>query len=140
LFLEECIHLYKNNSTSKLHRFNYVKTVSYRNLPTEPWDVTPNVKNIFFISLIYLFRSVKAQAVKIRSLCSPERELLWPNARRHHWCAIYLYFKGPFRFQNVKFDQCAKFTLSPCKTFSSRVIHKIFSADNLFKAKYNNFC
>jgi hypothetical protein len=29
---------------------------------------------------------------------------------------------------------------STCKTFSSRVIHKIFSADNLFKAKYNNFC
>jgi hypothetical protein len=29
---------------------------------------------------------------------------------------------------------------STCKTFSSRVIHKNFSADNLFKAKYNNFC
>jgi hypothetical protein len=29
---------------------------------------------------------------------------------------------------------------STCKTFSSRVIHKHFSADNLFKAKYNNFC
>jgi hypothetical protein len=29
---------------------------------------------------------------------------------------------------------------STCKTFSSRVIHKIFSADNLFKAKYNHFC
>jgi hypothetical protein len=29
---------------------------------------------------------------------------------------------------------------STCKTFSSRVIHKKFSADNLFKAKYNNFC
>jgi hypothetical protein len=36
LFLEERINLYKNNSTSELHRFNYVKTVSYRNLPTEP--------------------------------------------------------------------------------------------------------
>jgi hypothetical protein len=29
---------------------------------------------------------------------------------------------------------------STCKTFSSRVIHKFFSADNLFNAKYNNFC
>jgi hypothetical protein len=35
LFLEECINLYKNNSTSESHRFNYVKIVSYRNLPTE---------------------------------------------------------------------------------------------------------
>jgi hypothetical protein len=35
LFLEECINLYKNNySTSESHRFNYVKIVSYRNLPT----------------------------------------------------------------------------------------------------------
>jgi hypothetical protein len=31
LFLEECINLYKNNSTSESHRFNYVKIVSYRN-------------------------------------------------------------------------------------------------------------
>jgi hypothetical protein len=30
-FLEESINLYKNNSTSESHRFNYVK--SYRNLP-----------------------------------------------------------------------------------------------------------
>jgi hypothetical protein len=29
---------------------------------------------------------------------------------------------------------------STCETFSSRVIHKNFSADNLFKAKYNHFC
>jgi hypothetical protein len=29
---------------------------------------------------------------------------------------------------------------STSKTFSSRVIHKNFSADNLFKAKYNYFC
>jgi hypothetical protein len=35
LFLKECINLYKNNSTSESHRFNYVKIVSYRNLPTE---------------------------------------------------------------------------------------------------------
>jgi hypothetical protein len=49
LFLEECINLYKNNSSSELQRFNYVKTVSYRNLPTEPWDVTPNVKTYFFL-------------------------------------------------------------------------------------------
>jgi hypothetical protein len=30
LFLEECINLYKNNSTFESHRFNYVKIVSYR--------------------------------------------------------------------------------------------------------------
>jgi hypothetical protein len=36
LLLKECIYLYKNNSTSESHRFNYVKIVSYRNLPTEP--------------------------------------------------------------------------------------------------------
>jgi hypothetical protein len=35
LFLEECFNLYKNNSTFESHRFNYVKIVSYRNLPTE---------------------------------------------------------------------------------------------------------
>jgi hypothetical protein len=29
---------------------------------------------------------------------------------------------------------------STSKTFSIRVIHNIFSADNLFKAKYNHFC
>jgi hypothetical protein len=28
---------------------------------------------------------------------------------------------------------------STCKTFSSRVIHKKFSTDSLFKAKYNHF-
>jgi hypothetical protein len=67
LFLEECINLYKNNSTSESHRFNYVKIVSYRNLPTEPKDVQ-NVKQIFSLSPIDLFRSVKAQVVKRRSL------------------------------------------------------------------------
>jgi hypothetical protein len=36
LFLYECINLYKNNSTSESHRFNYLKILSYRNLPTEP--------------------------------------------------------------------------------------------------------
>jgi hypothetical protein len=36
LFLDECINLYKNHSTSESHRFNYVKIVSYRSLPTEP--------------------------------------------------------------------------------------------------------
>jgi hypothetical protein len=29
---------------------------------------------------------------------------------------------------------------STCKIFSGRVIHTFFSTDNLFKAKYNNFC
>jgi hypothetical protein len=72
LSLEECINLYKNIFSSESHRFNYVKIVSYRNLPTEPKDVPNNVKK----SPIYLFRSVKAQVVKRRSLSSPERELL----------------------------------------------------------------
>jgi hypothetical protein len=36
----------------------------------------------------------------------------------NHWCAIYLYFKGPFGFLNVKFDQCAQFTISQTLIFS----------------------
>jgi hypothetical protein len=76
LFLEECINLYKNNSTSESHRLNYVKIVSYRNVPTEPLDVPNNVKMFFSLSPIYLFRTVKAQVVIRRSLSSSERELL----------------------------------------------------------------
>jgi hypothetical protein len=48
------------------------------------------------------------------------------------------------RLENAILQVQARFvaeahSASSCKTFSSRVIHKIFSADNSFKAKYYLF-
>jgi hypothetical protein len=48
-----------------------------------------------------------------------------PSSPTHHWCAIYLYFKGPFRFQTIKFDQFAQFTISH---FNGRKVKRLDKA------------
>jgi hypothetical protein len=70
-----------------------------------------NVESITFLWFQFLFRFYFVKILRGR----PENTILQVQVRFVHKCETY-------------------------KTFSSRVIHKNFSADNLFQAKYNNFC
>jgi hypothetical protein len=87
-----------------------------------------NVESITFLWFQFLFRFyfVKILRGKIK------------NAKRRN-IAIVICIA---RLENAILQVQARFVhkRETCKTFSSRVIHKNFSADDLFQAKYNNSC